>query len=97
MSFEEFWRMYPRKVGKLAARKAFDKALKIAPVEKIMDGLLKFIEAEPWQGNLQFCPHPRTWLHQGRWEDEHLEPEPPELEWWERMANTDRMRRETRH
>ncbi len=75
MSFEEFWKAYPRKVGKGAARLSFQKALKKAPFYEIMAGLERFIAAEPWKGDLQYCCHPKTWLMQERWEDEYEAPQ----------------------
>jgi uncharacterized protein YdaU (DUF1376 family) len=72
--FDPFWNLYPRKVGKEAARKAFDKASKKAPVSDIMAGLHAQLPAmlatEP-----RFQPHPATWLNQGRWQDEVQKPE----------------------
>jgi uncharacterized protein YdaU (DUF1376 family) len=72
--FDLFWNLYPRKVGKEAARKAFDKAVKKAPVSDIMAGLHAQLPAilatEP-----RFQPHPATWLNQGRWQDEVQKPE----------------------
>ena len=67
--FEAFWSAYPRKVGKGQARKAYAKALKIAPHDEIMFGLSQqraSMEAkEP-----QFIPHASTWLNGERWTDE---------------------------
>ncbi len=37
--FEQFWRAYPRKVGKGAARKFYERALRIATAEEIITGL----------------------------------------------------------
>jgi hypothetical protein len=67
--FMSFWLAYPRRVGKGAARTAFSKALKKAPAERIMLGLLQ----ASWPSDPQYIPHPATWLNQERWDDE-----PPE-------------------
>lgn len=70
--FTQFWEVYPRKVGKKAAEKAYLKAIKSTPHEVILKGL----EAQlPWfeeqkSARGDFRPHPSTWLNQGRWEDE---------------------------
>jgi hypothetical protein len=69
--FDVFWEAYPRKTGKDAARKAY-----FAAVGRI-DGpdppgvLLAALERvkATWD-DAQYIPHPRTWLSQGRWQDE---------------------------
>lgn len=69
--FDEFWKTYPNKVGKDAARKAFDKR---KPGRQLLDEILRALEvqkqSEQWrkQGG-QFIPHPSTWLNEGRWQD----------------------------
>lgn len=62
----EFWPLYPNKVGKDAARKSWEKAVGRAPVSEIMAGLRQYAaktDDRPW------C-NPATWLNQGRWADE---------------------------
>lgn len=70
--FNVFWPIYPRKVAKPAALKAW-KAQSIDSQEKmdrVMAGLKKHIELE-WPGKeRQHIPHPSTWLNQKRWEDD---------------------------
>jgi hypothetical protein len=66
--FEEFWTHYPRRVGKLAADRAYRTARKQATGEAIMAGLL----AARFARDPQFIPHPSTWLNQGRWMDEDV-------------------------
>jgi hypothetical protein len=64
--FEEFWHHYPRRVGKLAAQRAYRTARKHATAEAIQAGLgLAQFARDP-----QFIPHPATWLNQGRWMDD---------------------------
>lgn len=68
-SFEKFWEIYPRKIGKAAALKAFDKAIKKADSARIIESLENWV----YRGNLpemQFIPHPTTWLNQERWQDD---------------------------
>lgn len=70
--FDEFYSLYPRKVGKPAALKAFNK-IKPTPVvyNKILEGLAKYKLHWKKQGTkLEFIPHPSTWLNQRRWEDD---------------------------
>lgn len=68
--FEDFWRVYPRKVGKRAARDAFTEAARDTDPRLIVEAAKRFA-ADP-NREQQFTPHPTTWLRQGRWEDEPL-------------------------
>jgi hypothetical protein len=70
--FDTFWKAYPKKVGKGAAKKAFIKA-KVS--DNLLSQMLTAIETQrrthQWQKeNGQFIPNPSTWLNQSRWEDE---------------------------
>ncbi len=66
--FSEFWSMYPRKVGKTAAHKAWIRAIEAgAKPETILAELRKQV---PGYRDPQYTPHPTTWLNQGRWQDE---------------------------
>ena len=64
--FDQFWDLYPRKVGKGAARKAWLKALAKTDPTTILDSL----KGQHWPADVQFLPHPATWLNQERWTDE---------------------------
>ena len=67
--FARFWQAYPRKVGKQAARRAFERIR--VPVEQLLSALERQRNDPQWQReNGRFIPHPVTWLSQGRWEDE---------------------------
>jgi uncharacterized protein YdaU (DUF1376 family) len=69
--FEEFWAIYPRKVSRAAAKKAFDK---LAPNDELLVVMLKAVgtqaKSEQWAKDPQFIPYPATWLNGKRWEDE---------------------------
>ena len=70
ITFDEFYKLYPRKVGRFMANKSFKK---LSRRDKMLayDGLLNYIGF--WEHNKtekQFIPHPSTWLNQRRWEDE---------------------------
>lgn len=65
-AFEEFWKAYPRKVGKLKARKAYAQALKQATSAEILAALSVTV----WDDNPKYRPHPTSWLNAGRWMDE---------------------------
>lgn len=68
--FDDFWKAYPRKVGKKAAKTAWLKAVKsgVSP-EVILNALMKQKESGIWR-ETRYTPHPATWLNQGRWDDE---------------------------
>lgn len=94
--FKAFWKAYPRKVGKEAAKKAF---LRLKVTDDQLADMLAAIETQKlsfqWQREGgQYIPHPTTWLNQGRWEDEDntvpFEPvadeqPPPSYTTWESM------------
>jgi hypothetical protein len=80
VSFERFWDLFPRKVGKLEARKAFNTIGRTTDAPS-GDELINGIKALIAEGrDERFIPHPATWLRQGRWSDEvkpiHVEPIP---------------------
>jgi hypothetical protein len=73
--FEKFWNIYPRRIAKGAALKAFTK---LDPSEELVDEMIRAIGAQaryrremdsanqfvaPWK-------HPATWLNGQCWEDE---------------------------
>lgn len=67
--FEEFWAVYPKKVGKQDARRVFKKVK--ADVHVLIDAVNAQKKSQQWQRDGgQYIPNPSTWLNQGRWEDE---------------------------
>ena len=71
LQFEEFWKEYPRKVGKGAAKRAFEKVIKTVTLETLVTALRRQKCGSQWtRDNGQYIPHPATWLNQQRWEDE---------------------------
>ncbi|BAV45290.1 Uncharacterized protein MLTONO_0387 [Mesorhizobium loti] len=69
-AFEAWWSGYPEKVGKGAARKAFDQALRKASIEVLICGVERYIATKP--ADRAWC-HPSTWLNQERWLDQPTE------------------------
>ena len=68
-AFDTFWKAYPKKTGKEAARKSFARAK--ADIGTMLSALEVQKQSEQWtKNNGQFIPNPTTWLNQGRWEDE---------------------------
>ena len=71
-SFEEFWKVYPKKIGKGAAYKSW-KIIKPSDVlkEKIINAVKMQCNSIQWQKEGgQYIPNPSTWLNQERWNDE---------------------------
>lgn len=70
--FEDFWKAYPKKIGKDAARRAFDKRKITADMmPSVLQSVRKQCQSDAWKkDDGQFIPHPATWLNQGRWQDE---------------------------
>ena len=78
MRFERFWLAYPTKVGKGAAKQAFERH---KPDEALLDLMLKAIlvqsASDRWQRDAgKYIPNPATWLNQTRWLDEAPAPAP---------------------
>ena len=82
--FDSFWEHYPRKVGKLVAKKAFLKALTLTDVGNIQEALRR-LHQEVRGKDAQFIPHPATWLNQGRWDDEPTQQ--PKSAWTKEFHN----------
>ncbi len=73
--FSQFWDFYPRKAGKEAARKAWEK---LQPNEELMtliaNNIKERIDKGEWRkDNKSYILHASTFLNQKRWEDEVLE------------------------
>jgi len=79
--FDVFWKSYPNKVGKDAARKAFAKRKPDDDLLALMLGALDNQKAsDRWvKDNGQYIPNPATWLNQGRWMDEDSAESQPSL------------------
>ena len=73
--WDEFWKIYPLKVGKGAALKAFDKAIKRATPQEIIDGAKQY--ANDPNRNPGYTAHASTWLNADRWADPLLPQKPP--------------------
>lgn len=71
IEFFRWWAVWPRRVARIAALKAYTKARKTASAEQLLAGantVLAAWNAEP--DRRQFVPHPASWLNDGRWLDE---------------------------
>lgn len=69
--FEEFWKLYPRKVEKKKAQSKWNH-LKKSDQEAILADLPKRAKCDQWQRG--FIPYPMTYLNGERWNDEIVQP-----------------------
>lgn len=89
--WENFWELYPRKVGKKVARTAWLKLTdkqKVAAMTALPNHLQYWKQKET---DLEFIPFPATWLNQERFEDEidlTVKSERPKLPWYSSDALT---------
>lgn len=69
--FEGFWVLYPRKVGKMAAFRAWNTHVAKGHGDAVNEALAKQLGQADWvkEGG-KYIPHPATWLNQHRWLDE---------------------------
>ena len=69
--YEEWWSAYPRKVGKLAAFRAYQTAKRLLGVEatpRLLLGAQAYAATTAGKDE-KYIAHPTTWLNQGRWDD----------------------------
>lgn len=86
--FLDFYAAYPRHVGKEAARRAFEKAVKAGtPAADIVEGARRYTAATAAAGTeTRYIAHPATWLNAGRWSDDIQDAAPVELTPWEKKT-----------
>ena len=65
--FEDFWRLWPAKVGKRAALKAFVSARRRASLDTIVEGVYAYIRDKPPDRHWM---NPATFLNGERWTDQ---------------------------
>jgi len=67
--FNQFWEAYPKKVGRDAALKSWEKVKPL--IDDVIYALAWQKQTEQWsKNNGQYIPNPSTYLNQGRWKDE---------------------------
>jgi hypothetical protein len=86
MKFENFWSQYPKKVGKLTAKRSWEK-LSLDNQQKALEAIIEHRKYWVAKGtDWEFIPHASTWLNQERFEDELVieqkENKRPPLPWY---------------
>jgi hypothetical protein len=84
--FEQFWQQYPRKVGKLTAKRSWEK-LSQENQQKALEAIVEHRKYWVAKGtDWEFIPHASTWLNQERFFDEIVleqkENKRPALPWY---------------
>lgn len=68
-SFEKFYEIYPKKVGKKKAFESFHK-IKESEIEKVLIKIEEYAVTVKDKIDIQWIPNPATWLNQERWNDD---------------------------
>lgn len=76
-AFDEFWKVYPRQVGRPKAMLAYKRALKDATSEAILDGARRYRDDPNREDG--YTAHPTTWLARAGWDDPPLPDRAPKL------------------
>lgn len=67
--FDEFWEIYPKRVGRGQAVKAWKAALRKTDADTVLAGVTAFAESVAGK-DPTFIAHPSTWLNGERWTDD---------------------------
>jgi hypothetical protein len=65
-TFDKFWELYPKKVAKADALKAWNKAIKVKTAERLLE--LTKAYAEGKLPDQTYIPYPASWLNKGLYE-----------------------------
>lgn len=68
--FDEFWQLYPSKVSRANAEKAYQKARQEVTQEVLLSGVKYYLKTKP---EYQDWAHGATWLNQKRWQDGQIQ------------------------
>ena len=69
VSFSDFWLLFPKRVARMEAEKAWSRLSGAQRVEALT-GLVAWRAVWLADGRLGYVPHAATWLNQQRWTDE---------------------------
>ncbi len=86
MTFENFWSQYPKKVGKLTAKRSWEK-LSLDNQQKALEAIVEHRKYWVAKGtDWEYIPHASTWLNNERFSDEIVieqkENKRPPLPWY---------------
>lgn len=95
MTFDEFWAIYPRKVARKDAARAWEK---LTPEQQFTAFEALPVHVRYWNAagrTKETTPHAASWLNGERWTDELEMPSAPVgAEWWKTTAGIEQKARE---
>ena len=65
-TFDKFWKLYPKKIAKADALKAWNKAIKTKTAEKLLELTKAYAEGKLPED--KYIPYPASWLNKGLYE-----------------------------
>jgi hypothetical protein len=68
-TFDDFWKIVPKRKARAAANKAWFKAAKKTDPQKIIDAMMLYADSVAGKDE-QYTAHPATWLNHERWDDD---------------------------
>lgn len=81
-SFADWWKVYPKRTGKIAAEKAYAKALKAVDAATLLAAAKSYSDLKA-ETEKRFILNPASWLNQGHWDDEDIQAATPDsVEEW---------------
>lgn len=85
-AFADWYKDYPKKVGKGQARKAFKAALKKTDLQTLKAGLERYLKSVEGKDK-EFIANPATWLNGERWDDDHTTTTSSGDDSWNKLMN----------
>ncbi len=77
--FGEFWQAYPRKVGKQAAVRFWNKQVRAGAEPRTIINAAKAYGSSPNLPEKRYIPHPASWLMKGMFDDDLADVLPPQV------------------
>lgn len=79
--FPDFWRTYPRKVGKGEAKRAWDRRKCNQQADEIIGHVSERATTDAqWLEDAKFIPYPATWINREGWLDEYAKTSRPRID-----------------
>lgn len=83
--FEEFWKLYPKKVDKTQAVRQFRRAINRVTFEDILAGAIRYANDPNLPDEKRYIKNPATWLNSDGWQEgplpERKKPKKKETDW----------------